>query len=702
MYRVGARGEVMGVSGRFARRVVREWRGRSWRPGGLQGPASGFGCRRIRRVLCRPVAWRTLVRYGLYDHGDRFPALPAEFRPGKSREFRRQHRPDRRLRRLHVADRADLGRRHRGRYCLGRRQQNHRGHSRNLLRRHCRRQAKLGQQHSGSFRIPRHAVVAGLWDRRDRMAEPRDRHSLRRQRLILQFGPQRIRIVGRGRLDRGRRHRGHAPAQLAGPAGISICRLRTSGPHLLCQSPGRSRGHERSVANADASGRLRLQARPSLPACRPALNSCGRTVDPAGSCRPTGPGQSADFARYLAAKLLGDSLASAWFNAGPSAVQLQQGGAFPGGDHVRQITFGDPHSGSALPRAPGLGSGLDPAFARRQGQGNRRGHLRRLPRILQPPRRRLLARGMAHRDADDDQSGHAGAAGPDRDGDAIFDTELSGKTQAGRHDPKPGRIKEYPLKTPHSGPHGLVEDQDGNIWYTANAAGLIGKLDPKTGEVSEYPMPDPTARDPHTLIFDPSGILWFSVQNANKLGRLDPKTGEIKLVTPPTAGARPYGLAVNSKGIPFFVEFGAPKVGSIDPKTMEIREYPLPDPGARPRRIAITSDDVIWYTDFARGYLGRLDPATGKVTEWPSPGGPKSEPYGISAIKDVIWYSESGTKPNTVVRFDPKTEKFQAWVIPGGGNIVRNTSVTREGNFLLANSLVNEVSLVEIKGAPTR
>jgi len=48
------------------------------------------------------------------------------------------------------------------------------------------------------------------------------------------------------------------------------------------------------------------------------------------------------------------------------------------------------------------------------------------------------------------------------------------------------------------------------------------------------------------------------------------------------------------------------------------------------------------------------------------------------------------------VRFDPKTEKLQSWVIPGGGNIVRNTSVTRDGNFVLANSLVNEMTLVEI------
>src|SRR5437762_2597940 len=219
---------------------------------------------------------------------------------------------------------------------------------------------------------------------------------------------------------------------------------------------------------------------------------------------------------------------------------------------------------------------------------------------------------------------------------------------------------------------------------------------PKTGTVTEYPMPDPEAKDPHTLIFDQSGILWFTVQNANRVGRLDPQTGAIKLLTPPTPKARPYGMAVNSKGTVFFVEFGTNKVGSVDPKTLEIREYPLPNPESRPRRITITSDDIVWYSDYSRGYLGRFDPATGKVTEWPSPSGPKSEPYGISAINDVIWYSESGTTPNTVVRFDPKAEKFQSWAIPGRGNIVRNTSVTRDGDFVLANSLVNAVTLVRI------
>jgi virginiamycin B lyase len=190
-------------------------------------------------------------------------------------------------------------------------------------------------------------------------------------------------------------------------------------------------------------------------------------------------------------------------------------------------------------------------------------------------------------------------------------------------------------------------------------------------------MPAPEAKDPHTLIFDRDGILWFTVQQANMVGRLDPATGDIQLVTSPTPKSRPYGMALNSKSVVFFVDFGTNKVASIDAKTMQITEYPLPDAGAWPRRIAISPDDMIWYTDFARGFLGRLDATTAKVTEWPSPSGPKSEPYGIVFTKGALWYNESGAKPNTIVRFDPLTEKFQSWIIPGGGDIVRNMDVTR-------------------------
>ncbi len=281
-----------------------------------------------------------------------------------------------------------------------------------------------------------------------------------------------------------------------------------------------------------------------------------------------------------------------------------------------------------------------------------------------------------------------------RDGAIWWTGQLANKL--GRLDPKTGAIREYTLKSPHRAPHGLTEDKDGNFWFTGNNIGVIGKLDPKTGITTEYPLPDPKVRDTHTLVFDRDGILWFTVQQANKVGRLDPKTGEIKLATPPTPKARPYGMAVNSKNVVYFVEFGANKIATID-NTMTITEVTLSDAGARPRRIAIGPDDIVWYTDFARGFLGRLDPTTGKVKEWPSPSGPKSQPYGIVFTEGALWYSESFAKPNTIVRFDPTTEKFQTWAIPGGGDIVRNMSVTPDGDPVTAHSLATQVGLVEIK-----
>jgi virginiamycin B lyase len=84
------------------------------------------------------------------------------------------------------------------------------------------------------------------------------------------------------------------------------------------------------------------------------------------------------------------------------------------------------------------------------------------------------------------------------------------------------------------------------------------------------------------------------------------------------------------------------------------------------------------------------------VKEWPSPGGPSSRPYGIAAIGSVLWYSESGVRPNTLVRFDTQTERFQTWVIPSGGGVVRHMMATADGKLVLACSGVNRVALVEI------
>src|SRR5439155_27198376 len=122
--------------------------------------------------------------------------------------------------------------------------------------------------------------------------------------------------------------------------------------------------------------------------------------------------------------------------------------------------------------------------------------------------------------------------------------------------------------------------------------------------------------------------------------------------------------------------------------------YQFPKSENRPRRSAISPDDIIWCAHYSRGYLGRLDPKPGKVIDGPARGVEISNPVGITYLNGAIWYVESAIRPNVLVRFDIKTEKFQSWTIPGGGGVVRNMKSTRDGNLVIAESGVNKVGLV--------
>ena len=252
--------------------------------------------------------------------------------------------------------------------------------------------------------------------------------------------------------------------------------------------------------------------------------------------------------------------------------------------------------------------------------------------------------------------------------------------------PGTGETKEFTLPTADSGPHGITVDAQGGVWFTGNRAAFIGRLDPATGKVVEYKMPDAAARDPHTPIIDASGILWFTVQSGNFVGKLDPRTGAVTLKAVATPKANPHGIDLDAKGVPYFALSASNKIGRIDPRTMEITEIVLPD-GARPRRIDVAPDGAVWYTDNARGLLARLDPSTGRVKEFPAPGGAKGAPWSIASTSDgIIWYTESAPDPNTLVRFDPKTEATRWWALPTKGGVVRHMVAASDNSLWLASS----------------
>lgn len=242
--------------------------------------------------------------------------------------------------------------------------------------------------------------------------------------------------------------------------------------------------------------------------------------------------------------------------------------------------------------------------------------------------------------------------------------------------PGTGEWKKYELD-PGTNPHNCIVDAQGMVWYSGNRNGTIGKLDPKTGGLTRYPIPDSTVRDPHTMIFDKQGNIWFTAQQSNAIGHLDVKTGKFRIVKPPLPEGRrstnPYGIVLDSKGRPWVNLFATNLIATVDPTTFELTTYPLAHEGTRNRRIAITSDDKVFYVDYARGYVGKFDPVTKKVSEWMLPGGAKSLPYGMTSDdRDRIWIAETGSQPNRLVGFDPKTEKFFSVTdIPGERNTVR-------------------------------
>jgi hypothetical protein len=74
---------------------------------------------------------------------------------------------------------------------------------------------------------------------------------------------------------------------------------------------------------------------------------------------------------------------------------------------------------------------------------------------------------------------------------------------------------------------------------------------------------------------------------------------------------------------------------------------------------------MLFFTAQNANTVGRIDPKTGEITgqKTPTHG---AKPYGI----------ESAIKPNVLVRFDIKTNKFQSRIMPGGGGAVRNIKTT--------------------------
>ena len=100
-------------------------------------------------------------------------------------------------------------------------------------------------------------------------------------------------------------------------------------------------------------------------------------------------------------------------------------------------------------------------------------------------------------------------------------------------------------------------------------------------------------------------------------------------------------------------------------------EYDLPREEIAPHDTIVGKDGTVWFSSFGEQNLGRLDPLTGKVTEFPYPKHREDAPTGSLGLRadaaGNLWLGNMYQA--TIVKFDPRTEKFQFWTLPAEANI---------------------------------
>ena len=261
----------------------------------------------------------------------------------------------------------------------------------------------------------------------------------------------------------------------------------------------------------------------------------------------------------------------------------------------------------------------------------------------------------------------------------VWYTDRSVPNRIGRVDPRTGEVKDFMMPDPKADPHGLTVDKDGHVFWAETVGFHLGRLDPATGSMMRYPMDSTGQRKGrgHTPTLDSKQNVWFTVIGGDMLGKWDRQTGKSTVWKVPTAGAAPYGIAVDKDDNVWFAEFRRCRIGKFEPKTERFTEYAALSQPCTIRRLGVDSAGIVWYGGFNNGKLGRLDPASGAIKEYDIPM-PFSEPYDVWPDRhDDIWISDGG-QGGALIRFDQRKETFTYYPTPQTTDQPK-LAITREG-----------------------
>jgi len=230
---------------------------------------------------------------------------------------------------------------------------------------------------------------------------------------------------------------------------------------------------------------------------------------------------------------------------------------------------------------------------------------------------------------------------------------------------------------------------------TSRSHGMqLGYYDTKTGKFVGVD----TSYNTHHLQFDWQGRIW---SDGDVLGMLDTTKVDTNNVEATEAAAQKAWMRIDMKTqreistggyatavspVDGTVWVPVPQVNGpqnklymLNPKTRQFKDYPLPPPLRLSHGIDFSTDGTVWFSA-GSGHLAKLDPKTGKFNYWDLPG-PKfagtGKETGSTEYPYFLWVDQfdtlglgkdtvivTGTTSDSLLIFEPKTEKFTVFRLP--------------------------------------
>ena len=235
----------------------------------------------------------------------------------------------------------------------------------------------------------------------------------------------------------------------------------------------------------------------------------------------------------------------------------------------------------------------------------------------------------------------------------------------------------YTTPTPGALPMGITQGPNGRIWFTEFSGQAVGSIAlDGTGGV-EYDVSAGAfggTSNPESIITGPDGNMWFTENGNGTIGRISTAGAGFTRFSTGSPANTPSHIVVGPDGNLWIAEYDGNDIVrmAVDGS---FTSFPLPDSGSAARGIAVGPDGNLWFTEFRRSRIGMITPA-GVITEFALPSG-GSGPWGITPGPDgeaAMYFAE--WLGNRVGRIDTVTGAITEITVPDfGGDEARPIAV---------------------------